>query len=185
MAEATNTEQQDTTPNATGAPEQGAKADANTTNPETGKTYTEAELNAIVSSRLSKHEKSLKSQFEKERQQAEERAKLSEAERIQAEKADLEKQLEQLRAEKTEATQRASLAGKVADLDYALFKAQQNADKYISQDGTIDVDALLKDHDNLRAQPTPKPGPAPTNGGGNPAPSGLGMNTLIRKKAGR
>jgi len=171
------------TPDTSGAPETGAKVDAQ--NPEaSGKTYTEAELNAIVSSRLSKHEKSLKSQFEQERKQAEERAKLSEAERIKAEKADLQKQLEQLQAEKQEAVQRAQLAGKVTDVDYALFKAQQAADKYINQDGNVNVDALLKDHATLAAQPDPKPGPAPTAAGGSGA-KGTDFNSIIRQAAGK
>ena len=177
-------EQKTDTPDTSGAPNQGAKVDAQGTNPETGKTFTEAEVNAMMTARLAKQEKALKAQFEAESKKAAERAKLDETERIQAEKADLEQKLQQLEAEKAEAVQRASLAGKVSDVDYALFKARQDTDKYVTPDGAINVDALLKDHATLAVQPDPKPGPAPTAGGGSGA-KGADMNSFIRQAAGR
>lgn len=172
------------TPDTKGAPEAGVKVEAQDQNTDTGRTYTESEFNAMMTARLAKQEKALKQQFDADRRKAEEHAKLSESERIQAEKAELQKQLEQLTAEKQEAVQRAQLAGKVTDVDYALFKAQQSADKYVSSDGAINVDALLKDHATLSVQPDPKPGPAPTIGGGSGA-KGADMNSFIRQAAGR
>src|SRR5690606_17929140 len=82
-----------------------------------------------------------------------------------------------------EALLKVQLAGKVTDIDYALFKARQNPDKYVGEDGKVDVDALLKDHPSLKSQPDPKPGPAPTTAGGGGV-KGFDMNAAIRKAAG-
>lgn len=149
-----------------------------------GRTYTEAEVNAIVTSRLAKLEKSVQKRLADAVKQAEERAKLSDAERLQAERDELAKKLEQLEAERHEALLKVQLAGKVTDVDYALFKVRQAGDKYVGEDGTVNLDALLKDHPSLKAQPDPKPGPAPTTAGGGGA-RGFDMNAAIRKAAGR
>ena len=150
----------------------------------TGKTYTEAELNAIVTSRLAKAEKAMERRIAEAVKQAEERAKLGDVERLQAERDELAKKLEHLEAERQEALLKVQLAGKVTDIDYALFKARQNPDKYVGEDGKVNVDALLKDHPSLKAQPDPKPGPAPTTAGGGGV-KGFDMNAAIRKAAGR
>lgn len=150
----------------------------------TGKTYTEAELNAIVTSRLAKVEKSVEKRIADAVKQAEERAKLGDAERLQAERDELAKKLEHLEAERQEALLKVQLAGKVTDIDYALFKARQDPDKYVGEDGKVNLDALLKDHPSLKAQPDPKPGPAPTTAGGGGARA-VDMNAAIRKAAGR
>ena len=149
----------------------------------TGKTYTEAELNAIVTSRLAKVEKSVEKRIAEAVKQAEERAKLGDAERLQAERDELAKKLEHLEAERQEALLKVQLAGKVTDVDYALFKVRQAGDKHLTDDG-VDVAALLKDFPSLKAQPDPKPGPAPTTAGGGGA-KGFDMNAAIRKAAGR
>lgn len=186
MAEA-NDQNAGTNPDPQGTPE-GASGDnpkpATQQGQGSGKTLTEAEVNAMMADRLSKHEKALRKQFEQEKVQIAERAKMDEADRIKAEKEDLEKKVAELETAKTEATQRAQLAGKVADVDYALFKARQNSEKYVDSDGNVKVDALLKDVESLNPQPTPRTGPAPTTAGGGNARS-VDMNNFIRRKAGR
>lgn len=149
-----------------------------------GKVYTEAEINAMMADRLAKHERSLKKTWETEKAEIERRAKLDEAERLKAEKEELENLLKSERAERVKTQQLASLTGKVTDPEYALYKANQNPDKYLKDD-SINADALLKDYPNLSIQPEPKPGPAPTTAGGSTTFKNVDMNTLIRAKAGR
>lgn len=151
---------------------------------ESTKTFTEAEVSAMVADRLAKNEKALRKQLQKEMEQEREKAEMSEAERYKAEVEERDQRIQELEAKHREASQRAQLAGKVSDVDYALFKVQQAVDQYVSDDGQVDVDAFLKDYDQLRAQPTPKPGPAPTTAGGGPTEA-ADMNTFIRQKAGR
>lgn len=148
------------------------------------RTFTQEEVNAMVAARLAKAEKAMERRLAEAVKKAEERAKLGDVERLQAERDELAKKLEQLEAERQEALLKVQLAGKVTDIDYALFKARQNPDKYVGEDGKLDIDALLKDHPSLKAQPDPKPGPAPTTAGGGGA-RGFDMNAAIRKAAGR
>ena len=155
-----------------------------TINPDTGKTFTQAELDNLVTARLSKAEKAFERRLADEIKKAEERAKLGDAERLQAERDDLAKQLAAAKAETTEARMRADLARHVTDVDYALFKVQQNPEKYVDKDGNVKAEALVKDVPTLAPQPTPKPGPAPTTGGGGNT-KGFDMNAAIRNAAGR
>lgn len=148
------------------------------------RTFTQEEVNAMVAARLAKAEKAMERRLAEAVKKAEERAKLGDVERLQAERDELAKKLEHLEAERQEALLKVQLAGKVTDVDYALFKARQNPDKYVGEDGKLDIDALLKDHPSLKAQPDPKPGPAPTTAGGGGA-RGFDMNAAIRKAAGR
>src|SRR5690606_14947297 len=148
------------------------------------RTFTQEEVNAMVAARLAKVEKSVEKRIAEAVKQAEERAKLGDAERLQAERDELAKKLEHLEAERQEALLKVQLAGKVADVDYALFKARQDPDKFVGEDGKVNLDALLKDHPSLKAQPDPKPGPAPTTAGGGGARA-VDMNAAIRKAAGR
>lgn len=155
-----------------------------TTNTETGKTFTQAELDSMVTARLSKAEKAFERRLQDELKKAEDRAKLGDVERLQQERDELAKQLETARAEKTEALMRVQLAKHVTDVDYALFKVQQNAEKYLDKDGNVKVETLVKDTPTLSLQPDPKPGPAPTTGGGG-GTRGFDMNAAIRRAAGR
>lgn len=148
------------------------------------RTFTQEEVNAMVAARLAKAEKAMERRLAEAVKKAEERAKLGDAERLQAERDELAKKLEHLEAERQEALLKVQLAGKVTDIDYALFKARQNPDKYVGEDGKVNIDALLKDHPSLKAQPDPKPGPAPTTAGGGGARA-VDMNAAIRKAAGR
>ena len=87
---------------------------------------------------------------------------MSELERLQAEKGDLEKKLLEQENARTTAERRAALAGKVSDLDYALYKIGQNEDAYV-KDGNLDLEKFLKDH--------PQPGrPTPSRSQARPAP---------------
>jgi|GEM_PF-6792983 len=147
------------------------------------RTFTQEEVNAMVAARLAKAEKAMERRIAEAVKKAEERAKLGDVERLQAERDELAKKLEQLEAERQEALLKVQLAGKVTDVDYALFKVRQAGDKYLKDDG-VDVAALLKDHPSLKAQPDPKPGPAPTTAGGGGV-KGFDMNAAIRKAAGR
>ena len=113
-------------------------------NPETGKTFTESEFNAMMTARLAKQEKALKAQYAEEAKTAAERAKLDEVERLQAEKADADKRIADLEAAKTAAERRASLTGKVADPEAALKLLDESV--HLTEDGSIDTDALLKSY---------------------------------------
>lgn len=151
--------------------------------PKTEKTYTESELNAMMADRLAKHEKALKKTWEQ--QLAEEKRK---AEQTAEERAkELELKLSEREAEieraRREASDRVALAGKVHDLDYAIYKLG-DGEPY-RKDGALDVAAFLEANPTLQAQPTPKPGPAPTTAGGGTDYGKAGMNQLIRQKAGR
>lgn len=148
------------------------------------RTFTQEEVNAMVAARLAKAEKAMERRLAEAVKKAEERAKLGDAERLQAERDELAKKLEHLEAERQEALLKVQLAGKVTDIDYALFKARQDPDKYVGEDGKVNIDALLKDFPSLKAQPDPKPGPAPTTAGGGGARA-VDMNAAIRKAAGR
>lgn len=148
------------------------------------RTFTQEEVNAMVAARLAKAEKAMERRLAEAVKKAEERAKLGDAERLQAERDELAKKLEHLEAERQEALLKVQLAGKVTDVDYALFKARQDPDKFVGEDGKVNIDALLKDFPSLKAQPDPKPGPAPTTAGGGGARA-VDMNAAIRKAAGR
>lgn len=81
------------------------------------------------------------------------------AELLTAKVAELEKAAADATAKAAAAERRAALTRKVSDLDLALAVA----DKYTSEDGTVDVDALLAAHPSLAPG---KPGVTPTPGAG-------------------
>lgn len=150
-----------------------------------GKTFTQAELDAIVNARISKAEKAARKTWEAEQAEAKRKADQTLEQRY----AELEAQLKAKDAEvetaRREAADRIALAGKVIDVDYAVWRANQDPEKYRGDDGALNVAKLLEDHPALNAAPTPKPGPAPTPAGGNPDFGRTGMNHIIRQKAGR
>lgn len=69
------------------------------------------------------------------------------AELLQAKVAELEKAQADALAKATVAERRAALTGRVSDVDLALAVA----DQHVTEDGTLDVDALLKAHPTLNA----------------------------------
>lgn len=148
------------------------------------KTFTQTELDAMVTARLSKAEKAFEKRLTDELKKAEDRAKLGDADRLKAERDDLAQKLTALEAERNDALTKVQLAGRVTDVDYALYRVKAAGDKYLAKDGSVNVDALVKDHPALRTQPDPKPGPAPTHGGGGNS-KGFDMNAAIRHAAGR
>lgn len=171
MADEANTEQ--TTSPQPDPQEQPTQASGEAPKPQEGKTYTEAELNAMITARTSKLEKSLKKQFDEEAQKQAERAKLDEAERLKAEKADIEKRATEAEARAIAAERRASLAGKVADPVAALKLVDD--EQHLDDDGNVNVEALLKTYPFLA--PTPQ-GPTPTSGAGGTTPKGLNADKL-------
>lgn len=149
----------DTQPDPQAQPTNPASGEAT---PTTGKTYTEAEINAMVAARLAKQEKALKAQYAEEAKTAAERAKLDEVERVKAEKVDLEKKAAEAEARAVAAERRAALTGQVADAAAAL-KLLDEA-KHLNEDGTVNATALLADYPFLKP---PAPGIAAI-GGANP-----------------
>lgn len=111
-----------------------------------------------------------------------ERAGLDDMGRLKAERDEYAQKIEALEAQVLEAGLKTQLAGQVADPDVALLVIRQS-DEYV-QDGQVQIDKLLSDKPYLRATPEPKAGPAPTTAGGGKQAT-IGMNDLIRRKAGR
>lgn len=159
--EATNTNPTSTQPDAPEQPTTTASAEA-PQQPAQSKTYTEAEVSAMVAARLAKQEKALKAQAEADAAKAAERAKLDEVERVKAEKADIEKRAQEAEARAVAAERRAALTGKVADPAAALKLI--DAEQHLTEDGNVNVDALLESYPFLKPTQT---GPAPI-GGANP-----------------
>lgn len=145
-----------TTPDAPETPTTGS-ADA-----ATPKTYTESEVNAMMTARLAKQEKALRAQAAEDAKKAAERAQLDEVERVKAEKIDLEKKAAEAEARAVAAERRAALTGQVADAAAAL-KLLDEA-KHLNEDGTVNATALLADYPFLKP---PAPGTAAI-GGANP-----------------
>lgn len=86
--------------------------------------------------------KELEAQFE-EQKKAAERAKMDEVEAAKAEAADLKAQLEAAQDAARKANWRATLSGKVADANAAIKLLE---DKHLTEDGDVNVDALLGDY---------------------------------------
>lgn len=110
----------------------------------------QADIDKIVQKRLDRERK----KWEAERQEAEERARMSEAER-------LKKDLEAHAAKVKEAEQRAKLAeiraelkGEVADEKVAMKLFEP--DRHLNDDGTLNLEALLSDYPIL-SKPAPQP----------------------------
>lgn len=129
--------------------------------PQPAKVYTEEEFNRHMAAARRKWEAEAK----KAAEEAAKRAQMDEAERLKAEKEELEAKLNAERAARLAAERRAALTGKVADPNAALKLLE---DKHLNEDGSVDVDALLKDYPFLAAQPTqpakPEPTPYPAQG---------------------
>lgn len=164
-------------------PTPAASGNDGTTPPEADKTGTtqpaaetagkpdQAEIDKLFKARLDREKK----KWEAEKTEAEKRARMDEAERLKAEKTDLEQKVADAEAKALAAERKATLAGKVKDADYALFKVNQAPEKYLKGDA-LNVDAFLKDYPD---QALGKAGPAPTTPGGGTADK-QDMNALIR-----
>jgi hypothetical protein len=141
------------------------------------KTFTEAEVNAMIAARISKHERALRKTWEE--QQADEKRKAQQTAEERAAEAERKatEAIERANAQVRAANQRAALAGKVRDLDYAIFKLGQKPDEFTDDDGNVNAEAFLKAYPDLVLAQS---GPAPIKPGGKPGADKPDMNTLIR-----
>ena len=97
-----------------------------------------------------------------------EREKLDEVERLKAEKADAEKRAAEIEARAVAAERKAALTkAKVVDEDAALKLL--DPERHLTDDGSVNADALFADYPFLRATPT-GPTPATSGSGTNPKP---------------
>lgn len=163
MADETKTAPEPTTPQPDAPEQPTTSASADTTKPEAGKTFTEAEVNAMMADRIAKNEKAIRKQLEDEHKKSLERANMDEVERIKAELEDERKAKADLEARATRAERKASLVGKVADAEAALKLV--DPDQHLNEDGAVDHEALLETYPFLK--PQTNAGPAPI-GGANP-----------------
>lgn len=109
-------------------------------------TFTQAQLDAIITDRLAR----AKASWEREAKEKSDREKLGMEERL---KKDLDEAIQKVAdAEKRAraAEWKAELAGKVVSTTAALKLV--DADKHVKQDGTLDVEAVLKEYPFLAAQ---------------------------------
>lgn len=141
------------------------------------KTFTESEVAAIVDARLRKHEKSVRSTWEKEQADAKRKAELSAEDAAKELRAEAERIKQEAEQQLTVAKRQTQLAGKVSDVDYALFKLSQNEEEFLTKDGLINIDALLKANPSLVVA---KAGPAPTKPGGGSNTEKVDMNQMLR-----
>lgn len=114
----------------------------------TGKTYTQAELDAIINARIAKATKAAKRQAAEEAKREQERANMSEAERIKAEKEQADQRIAELEQRVRESRIREQLAGKVVNVDDAV----RVLDPSFLDDDTleVDVDAFLQAKPHFR-----------------------------------
>lgn len=131
------------------------------------RTFSEAQVSEIVARRVSKLRDKLREEVKSELAAEAEKAKMDAAQRAKAEADEWKAKYEQAEAARVRAERRATLAGKVTDPEYALFRAEQNPDKYLGEDGALDVDALLADYPILAPQGQPAAGGTPPATGAN------------------
>lgn len=116
--------------------------------PPAGKTYTQAEVDAMVNARIARAKKQAAKEAEEKLTRERERANMDEAERVKAEMADREKELNELRAQNKRLSIANQLAGRVVNVDDAVRLVD---DDLIDDDGRIDVDRFLESRPYLRA----------------------------------
>lgn len=124
-----------------------------------------------------KYRTKLRAKEEAEQKAAEEKrkAELTAEQRAAEAETKAQEAIAQAEARALAAERKATLAGRVKDPDYALFKVNQAPEKYLKGDA-LNVDAFLKDYPD---QALGKAGPAPTSSGGGTADK-QDMNALIR-----
>lgn len=147
-----------------------ATASAGTTpQPEGGN---QVDIDKIVKQRLERERK----KWEAETEEAAKRARMDEAERLKADLADRDKKIAAAEQKALAAERRASLVGKVADPAAALRLLDD--DEHLADDGSVNVDALLKTYPFLAPTTPPAGAPAastgaPTNTRGKATPATL------------
>lgn len=129
-----------------------------------GKTFTQEELDAIIDERLARDRKTR----EAEAKTKAERDKMDAEQRLAAEKKDAEDRARAAEERAVAAERRASLAGHVVDPAAAIKLL--DPEKHLDKDGNVSVEKLLKDFPFLAPG---KPGPsAPGAGGAHPKNNG-------------
>jgi hypothetical protein len=131
-------------------------------------------IEKIVKRRLDRARK----QWEQERTEAEERARMSEAERLKTDLEAKDEELERLKAE-LESTRRLSeLVGKVRDPKAALKLLD---DEHVDDEGNVNVENLLEAYPFLApedARPTARSAPSPAPATGAPARNPFAKESL-------
>jgi len=129
------------------------------------KLFTQDEVNAMVAKRLAKQRESIRKEIMDELSAEAEKAKLDAVERAKLEADEWRAKAEAAEAARIQAERKAVLAPKVTDVNYALFQIEQAKDKYLAEDGSVNVDALLADFPVLAPKQNGTP-PATGAGGG-------------------
>lgn len=143
-------------------------------------TFTQADIDRIVSQRLSRERKNWDSEVQTKQAEAAEAAKLSETERYQKELEKSKAQMAELTAKLERSERLQQLQGKVADPAMALKLLEQ---EHLGEDGMVDVSKLLKQYPIL-APASPQPEAAnPIARAGIPA-GNVGMATSGNPKEG-
>jgi len=124
------------------------------------KMLSQDEVNRIVQREKAKAAKAERERLETERRKAD----MTEAERLKIEKEEAEKRAAVAEERAVTAERRASLTGKVIDPEAAM---RLLTDDHLTEDGSIDVDALLKSYPFLTPSNTGTP---PTRGSGGGVP---------------
>ena len=133
------------------------------------KTLTQSEVNALIAREKKKAERAAREAVEAERAKAD----MTEIERAKATQAEMTQKLADAEARAVAAERRASLAGRVADPIAALKLLDEDA--HLTDDGSVNVDALLQTYPFLAPQQS---GPTPTAGAGGTTPKGLTADKL-------
>jgi membrane protein involved in colicin uptake len=141
------------------------------------KTYTQSELEAIITGRLSAHEKALRKQLADDAKKAADKAKLDAEGLAKAEKEEAEQKAADAENRAKLASYRADLKGEVVDVTAALKLVDD--EKHV-KDGAVDVKALLKQYPFLAKTQTPS---APGGGGAHSRDAGDPMSSLAAARA--
>ncbi len=158
-----------------------------------GKTFTQAELDAIIAKRLSRERKAWEQQLEEERK----KAAMTEAERLKAEKEEAEKRANELvqaanrRIIAAEAKVAAAAAGVKPERISYVLKLADLSDIEADENGNVDskaiaaaINAVLKDLPELKGDIMPPKG-GDDFSKGQTKKNQLNMNDFIRRAAGR
>lgn len=155
--------------------------------PATNEPKLTAEQEAALTERLTaKAKKSWEKERDAKDEEQKRQATLSSEDKVKELQAQLKAKEAEFEAKMVQASRKSALNGKVQDVDYAMYKLETSGDKYANKDGSLDVEAFLKDFPGMAMKPeTPvKKGPVPTSAGGGKTVS-TSMNDMIRARAGR
>jgi hypothetical protein len=135
-------------------------ANQGTTPTPEGGNAAQPDIDKIIQKRLERERK----KWEAESEEKAKRARMDEADRLKADLADRDARIAEAEQKALTAERKAALTGRVADPTAALRLLD---DAHVNDDGTINVDALLKAYPFL----TPATGPTPTRGAGGNTPN--------------